>query len=204
MRLNDLAKRINNLNQRWWQDPETGKEIKRNKGELLSLVHSELSEAYLGDKHGLMDDKLPERSMTEVELADALIRVFDYSGGFGYDLNHPALDWNFDDFTTLNSLGKYLYDEVSSIEGNTTPVLTDDSDLLYLHLLVTQILESERKSKPEVYTAKLIVELIVSILICSCNRGLDMSGAMEEKLAFNAQRQDHTHEARLVEGGKKW
>lgn len=49
-------------------------------------MHSELSEAMEGERKGLMDDKLPHRRMAEVELADTLIRIFDYAGGFGYDL----------------------------------------------------------------------------------------------------------------------
>jgi hypothetical protein len=63
-----------------------------------------------------MDDKLPHRRMAEVELVDALIRIFDYAGAFGYDIQ----------------------------------------------------------------------------------------GAYEEKMAFNARREDHAHEARLRSGGKKW
>jgi hypothetical protein len=33
-----------------------------------------------------MDDHLPHRFMAEVELADAVIRIADYCGRFGYDL----------------------------------------------------------------------------------------------------------------------
>ena len=33
-----------------------------------------------------MDDKLPHRKMVEVEMADAAIRIADYCGKFGYDL----------------------------------------------------------------------------------------------------------------------
>lgn len=58
----------------------------RNIGELLCLVHSEISEAMEGARKGLMDDKLPHRPMLEVELADAAIRIFDMAGGLGLDL----------------------------------------------------------------------------------------------------------------------
>lgn len=61
--------------------------MNRNKGELLCLIHSEISECMEGERKGLMDDKLPHRKMAEVELADALIRIFDYAGAYGYDLD---------------------------------------------------------------------------------------------------------------------
>lgn len=52
----------------------------------LCLVHSEISEAMEGHRKGLMDDKLPHRSMIEVELADAVIRIADLAGAMGLDL----------------------------------------------------------------------------------------------------------------------
>lgn len=54
--------------------------------EKLCLVHSEVSEAMEGHRKGLPDDKLPHRDMAEVELADAVIRIFDLAGAMGYDL----------------------------------------------------------------------------------------------------------------------
>jgi len=113
--INEIAKSIHAANHHWWHD-EKGRPIKRNKGELLCLIHSEVSEAMEGERKNLFDDKLPDRKMAEVELADAIIRIFDYAAGFGYDLG----------------------------------------------------------------------------------------GAMVEKLAFNAKREDHTHKARKGKHGKKF
>lgn len=58
----------------------------RNKGEMLALIHSEVSEALEGLRKGLMDDHLPDRPMVECELADVVIRCLDMAGGFGWDL----------------------------------------------------------------------------------------------------------------------
>ena len=44
-----------------------------------------------------MDDKLPHRSMLEVELADAVIRICDMCGGLGLDLEgaiYEKLEYN--------------------------------------------------------------------------------------------------------------
>jgi len=86
MNLNQLAEVVHQANIKWWQDVETGEPIERNKGELLALIHSEISEALEGERKNIMDDKLPHRRMAEVELVDAIIRILDYAGGFGYDL----------------------------------------------------------------------------------------------------------------------
>lgn len=84
--LNTLADRVHEANAKWWLDLQTGQPIKRNVGELLMLVVSELAEALEGDRKNLPDDKLPHRPMFEVELADAVIRILDICGGFKLDL----------------------------------------------------------------------------------------------------------------------
>lgn len=84
--MNQYAIQCHKDNLKWWTSPITGEKIFRNKGELLCLIHSEISEAMEGERKNLPDDKLPHRRMAEVELVDALIRIFDYAGAFGYDL----------------------------------------------------------------------------------------------------------------------
>lgn len=73
----------------WWRDIDTDERIIHRPhvvGEKLMLVVSEISEAMEGHRKNLMDDKLPHRSMVEVELADAVIRIADLAGALGLDL----------------------------------------------------------------------------------------------------------------------
>lgn len=115
--LNTYSLDCHEANKKWWINIHDGvTKLERNKGELLMLMVSELAEAMEGERKDLMDDKLPHRRMAEVELVDCLIRIFDYAGAFGYDLE----------------------------------------------------------------------------------------GAYREKMEFNAKREDHKHEARLLVDGKKW
>lgn len=78
----------------WWNDKE-GNSLTLNPmcfSNKLCLVHSEISEAMEGDRKGLMDDKLPHRSMAEVELADAMIRICDLAGAYNMDLGGAIIE----------------------------------------------------------------------------------------------------------------
>jgi NTP pyrophosphatase (non-canonical NTP hydrolase) len=103
-------------NAHFYQDLATGARIERNPGEMLALIHSEVSEMLEGVRKGGADKHLPHRRVEEVEAADVLIRLLDY---------------------------------------------------------------------------------------CAY-RKLDLGGAFVEKFNYNRTRQDHTREARLAEGGKKF
>lgn len=84
--LNTYAHDVYAANKKWWLDIHTGKPVSRNKGEMIALMHSELSEALEGVRKGKQDDHLPHLKSEAVELADCLIRIFDYAAGFNIDL----------------------------------------------------------------------------------------------------------------------
>lgn len=80
---------IHEENKKWWYDNE-GNRLTRNKGEMLALIHSEISEALEGVRKDKMDEHLPQFKNEVVELADAVIRILDYAHGHGYAIG-PAI-----------------------------------------------------------------------------------------------------------------
>ena len=79
---------LRSYNAGWWDDLDrnelTNKLLRATK---IGLIHSEVSEMLEGLRKGNQDDHLPHRTMEEVECVDILIRVFDYAGHRGFDLD---------------------------------------------------------------------------------------------------------------------
>lgn len=96
LHINSICAAIYSTNKKkgWWKDGEPGIETVATK---LCLIHSEISEALEGVRKKLKDDKLPHRQMIEVELADAVIRIFDLAGALHLDLGgalQEKIDYN--------------------------------------------------------------------------------------------------------------
>lgn len=166
----------------WWHDLHTGEPVERDKGEVFTLIHSEITEGFEGWRKNLMDDKLPHRKMLEVEIADVYIRIFDACGGHEWSIPCETIAKN-------SSYGHMTIGELFAGAHMSTSdayrQLIGGSDFKRDHLAMAMAMVMGK-----------LRELADRL-------GLDVNGAMVEKLAFNINRADHKRENRLAEGGKK-
>lgn len=177
--INARAQEVHKNNEKWWIDLNTGVRFNRNKGEMLALVVSEISEALEGERKNLMDDHLPNRKMAEVEMADAYIRMLDFTGGFGYEIFQESLN----NITTNSKTNKF--EELMDI--------TVEVVRLYLVLEYGEKYDINAK----------ITDIFVAIAAYCQKYGYDLEGAFQQKNEYNKTRADHSREARLGVNGKK-
>lgn len=90
--LNEMSVWCHDANINWWKNVDTGELKDRNDGELIALMHSELSEALEALRKNKMDSHLTHRKGVEVEMVDCLIRIFDYAGARNLDLGTAFLE----------------------------------------------------------------------------------------------------------------
>ncbi|CAB1078735.1 hypothetical protein D1AOALGA4SA_6468 [Olavius algarvensis Delta 1 endosymbiont] len=84
---NAVAQEVNNIaiDKGWWEG-------ERNEGELIALMHSELSETLEAIRKGNPpDDKIPEFTGVEAELADVIIRIMDFAAAKGYRVGEAVV-----------------------------------------------------------------------------------------------------------------
>lgn len=174
--LKEQADRVHILNKDWWINIETGAAIDRNIGELLMLTVSELAEAMEGHRKSLNDDKLPQRKMFEVELADAVIRIFDIMGGLHLEIRDRR---NFH-FNLTENVAECL---------------------LKITILVTRAYND--RAIPGLFCLWL-EHTLYAIDELAEREKLDLWSAYEEKLTYNKTRADHQIEQRLKADGKKY
>lgn len=137
----------------WWDN-------KRSLGEVLALIHSELSEAleeYRNNTPALYYKELKPEGLA-VELADVIIRIYDYFGYINVDAREafaapPRIGVKYDDF---------------------------GSEITAMHAYVSKAY----KEKPVYWLAGLVNHIIG---YC-CNNGIDITDILIKKHEYNKTR----------------
>lgn len=189
------------LNRRsgWWTDLQTGLPLKRNVGELLMLITSEISEAQ--ENADGADDHLPEYNGWRVEYADTMIRLADFADGM--------------------KLTDQIVEVYGRIMRKTPRLLSEAKHFSYGADIVWQlcrVLEGARKNRQDVM-ANGIAHAIYGCLLGARYRDMNFNSTdldararqnftlaepITEKMLYNLDRADHKVANRKLEDGKQF
>ena len=166
----------------WWHEIGNGLPLDplTLAAEKIALCHSEVSEAFIADIGGSMDDKLQDRLGFEVELADVVIRCADLLGALGE----------------------------APCDGSPEPHIGGTmQSLLEIHAYLSAALEALRKGRSPSMGLTCAIKHCLTVESDSFGTPVDVMAAVDAKLAFNRQRAidgDHSLEARRAAGGKRF
>lgn len=180
-----------NVERGWWTDLASGLSIlaTRDRGRIMMLCVSELSEADYGAENALRDDHLPQYPMFGVELGDTAIRLLDVLGAESSLHGGPAVD------------EKLLLEQMVGMHGRIAR-RTTSSQLMQIVNRISAALEHERKSRTMAYRGELQAAL-AGVMALAGIVGLDLWTVVDAKAAYNGSRADHKPENRLAADGKK-
>lgn len=189
---NAMVKAIHqgNVEAGWWDDA-------RPDGTTIALIHSEITEAFEGYTSGQPDQHLPNFPNEVVELADTAIRIYDFFGWKGWDLE----------------LARAYAHEMDMMEDLSPTIEHNDMNKFYadMHKHVSHALEGVRKNQFEFTpngrqfsVAALELAVVMDMVYFNSFWGRPIVEAIEAKRAYNAQRADHKRENRAKAGGKKF
>lgn len=189
---NELAKNIHNQNKEagWWDEPV------RPDGTTIALIHSELSESYTGHSMCLYDEHLPHQMNWLVELADTAIRIYDFFGFKGWDVELALR------FVRENG--------IQDLEVETELDNSYSSYISEMHAHVSNALEGLRKNlyvgvgDVEISVAAVELAAVLELLYAVVRWGYDLPGVIYDKRKYNAKRADHKRENRAQAHGKKF
>lgn len=161
----------------WWTDLETGERIIRNRGEMLMLIVTELDEWQMTMETSDPDKHLPQHPAWRVELADTLIRLWDYAGGFYLDLNEARPTTR-----TMKSPCRFMS--------------------RMIHCL-SMAMENQRKDLDESTCIAEAIDACFAFHKANWKTTEHLWRTIDDKMAYNTQRADHRPENRKKAGGKK-